>query len=50
MGNRGFFRFVVIGVSLLLGACSADLVELPGFGAGRNQAGHGGNAGWGTGG
>ena len=33
MGNRGFFRFVVIGVSLLLGACSADLVELPGFGA-----------------
>jgi uncharacterized protein YkwD len=34
MGNREFFRFVVIGVSLLLGACSADLVELPGFGAG----------------
>ena len=34
MGNREFFRFVVIGVSLLLGACSADMV-LPGFGARR---------------
>jgi len=38
MGNREFFRFVVIGVSLLLGACSADLVELPGFGAGDEAA------------
>jgi uncharacterized protein YkwD len=32
MGIAGFFRFVAIGVSVLLGACSADLLELPSIG------------------
>jgi len=38
MGNRGFCQFALIGVSLLLAACSADLVELPGFGSGSGSA------------
>jgi uncharacterized protein YkwD len=38
MGNRGFCQFVLIGVSLLLAACSADLVELPGFGSDSGSA------------
>jgi uncharacterized protein YkwD len=32
MGIAGFFRFVAIGVSVLLGACSADLLEFPSIG------------------
>src|SRR5262245_15798255 len=32
MGIRGFFRFVLVGVSMLLAACSGDLLELPAVG------------------